>query len=110
MVVISFCKQKTAYEVRIGDWSSEVCSSDLAAHPRRGGAPLQRHARADPPDRGQGADEAAAPVLGAPAPPGVVTQQLKRADPAPRWARRSEERRVGKECVGPCRSRWAPNH
>src|SRR3546814_12833122 len=24
--------------------------------------------------------------------------------------RRSEERRVGKECVGPCRSRWAPYH
>src|SRR3546814_14355573 len=26
-----FCKQKTAYEVRISDWSSDVCSSDLAA-------------------------------------------------------------------------------
>src|SRR3546814_3589078 len=24
-----FCKQKTAYEVRISDWSSDVCSSDL---------------------------------------------------------------------------------
>src|SRR3546814_7389198 len=24
-----FCKQKTAYEMRISDWSSEVCSSDL---------------------------------------------------------------------------------
>src|SRR3546814_3161604 len=23
---------------------------------------------------------------------------------------RSEERRVGKECVSPCRSRWSPNH
>src|SRR3546814_18234887 len=28
-----------------------------------------------------------------------------------RWARmRSEERRVGKECVSPCRSRWSPYH
>src|SRR3546814_3699249 len=27
--VIFFCKQKTAYEVRISDWSSDVCSSDL---------------------------------------------------------------------------------
>src|SRR3546814_2328497 len=28
-----FCfKQKTAYEVRISDWSSDVCSSDLCAH------------------------------------------------------------------------------
>src|SRR3546814_12718941 len=26
-----FCKQKTAYEVRISDWSSDVCSSDLVA-------------------------------------------------------------------------------
>src|SRR3546814_10197660 len=24
-----FCKQKTAYEMRISDWSSDVCSSDL---------------------------------------------------------------------------------
>src|SRR3546814_4185053 len=26
-----FCKQKTAYEMRISDWSSDVCSSDLKA-------------------------------------------------------------------------------
>src|SRR3546814_4188136 len=26
-----FFKQKTAYEMRISDWSSDVCSSDLAA-------------------------------------------------------------------------------
>src|SRR3546814_4667490 len=29
-IVIFFCKQKTAYEMRISDWSSDVCSSDLA--------------------------------------------------------------------------------
>src|SRR3546814_16349018 len=28
-----FCKQKTAYEMRISDWSSDVCSSDLSRHP-----------------------------------------------------------------------------
>src|SRR3546814_4708918 len=28
-VCIFFCKQKTAYELRISDWSSDVCSSDL---------------------------------------------------------------------------------
>src|SRR3546814_3289038 len=28
-----FVKQKTAYEVRISDWSSDGCSSDLRAHP-----------------------------------------------------------------------------
>src|SRR3546814_9386942 len=27
-----FFKQKTAYEMRISDWSSDVCSSDLALH------------------------------------------------------------------------------
>src|SRR3546814_5524615 len=28
-----FFKQKTAYEMRISDWSSDVCSSDLVAFP-----------------------------------------------------------------------------
>src|SRR3546814_577018 len=32
LVSIFFFKQKTAYEVRISDWSSDVCSSDLATH------------------------------------------------------------------------------
>src|SRR3546814_3042220 len=31
-----FFKQKTAYEMRISDWSSDVCSSDLAGHPAPG--------------------------------------------------------------------------
>src|SRR3546814_5292412 len=30
VVVFFFVKQKTAYEMRISDWSSDVCSSDLA--------------------------------------------------------------------------------
>src|SRR3546814_15989124 len=30
-----FFKQKTAYEMRISDWSSDVCSSDLTTHPGR---------------------------------------------------------------------------
>src|SRR3546814_19113263 len=32
MVFFFFFKQKTAYELRISDWSSDVCSSDLIAH------------------------------------------------------------------------------
>src|SRR3546814_6467765 len=32
--VFFFCKQKTAYEMRISDWSSDVCSSDLARNGR----------------------------------------------------------------------------
>src|SRR3546814_3474951 len=30
-IVVFFFKQKTAYEMRISDWSSDVCSSDLLA-------------------------------------------------------------------------------
>src|SRR3546814_4016770 len=32
MFVFFFFKQKTAYEMRISDWSSDVCSSDLYVH------------------------------------------------------------------------------
>src|SRR3546814_20586625 len=35
-----FFKQKTAYDVRISDWSSDVCSSDLPARRRRAGGRL----------------------------------------------------------------------
>src|SRR3546814_8707665 len=34
---VFFFKQKTAYEVRISDWSSDVCSSDLRPRGRRRG-------------------------------------------------------------------------
>src|SRR3546814_12670122 len=42
---VLFFKQKTAYDMRISDWSSDVCSSDLAAAGgcgRRGGRPSGR--------------------------------------------------------------------
>src|SRR3546814_16477017 len=32
MLTLFFLKQKTAYEMRISDWSSDVCSSDLGLH------------------------------------------------------------------------------
>src|SRR3546814_6797638 len=35
MMYFFFCKQKTAYEMRISDWSSDVCSSDLAVEHAR---------------------------------------------------------------------------
>src|SRR3546814_6801558 len=52
-MVVSFCylfffKQKTAYDLRISDWSSDVCSSDLAdVQDRDGAVPLlqQSHQR-----------------------------------------------------------------
>src|SRR3546814_7935179 len=52
VIVFFFFKQKTAYEMRISDWSSDVCSSDLASGlgagaaagtaPARGAAPSRR--------------------------------------------------------------------
>src|SRR3546814_12366726 len=51
VVLFFFFKQKTAYEMRIGDWSSDVCSSDLRAVRRRvgrkqrGEAPRRRSRR-----------------------------------------------------------------
>src|SRR3546814_1478583 len=42
---IFFFKQKTAYEMRISDWSSDVCSSDLAGESGGlSGAPLKGRA------------------------------------------------------------------
>src|SRR3546814_15312229 len=37
---VCFFKRKTAYDVRISDWSSDVCSSDLGRLDRRADAPL----------------------------------------------------------------------
>src|SRR3546814_17866071 len=39
-----------------------------------------------------------------------VDQASAPAELARWWSTRSEERRVGKECVSPCRSRWPPYH
>src|SRR3546814_4736145 len=94
---IFFFKQKTAYEMRISDWSSDVCSSDLMD-----GWVTIHHALS----RQDGAW-----VLGQ-----TKTEGSERTIPAPERVveafrvQRSEERRVGKECVSPCRSRWSPYH
>src|SRR3546814_7804983 len=75
-----FFKQKTAYEMRISDWSSDVCSSDLIPPSRISATNASRLANA------------------------VSGPQ------SPRRVARSETRRVGKECVSTCRSRWSPYH
>src|SRR3546814_5583644 len=48
---VFFFKQKTAYEMRISDWSSDVCSSDLlpqrgGERPRQAGAAARQNGRA----------------------------------------------------------------
>src|SRR3546814_16749773 len=54
LILFFLFKQKTAYEMRISDWSSDVCSSDLAAPSSSGGSSRCRSARV-PPDRFPGA-------------------------------------------------------
>src|SRR3546814_1891988 len=90
-----FFKQKTAYEMRISDWSSDVCSSDL----RKMQADFRPQSAFGPVGEGQ-----LAPLqFHRPRNDGQAQAQ------PPRVAR-SEERRVGKECVSTCRSRWSPYH
>src|SRR3546814_14622098 len=99
-LVFFFFKQKTAYEMRISDWSSEVCSSDLgvASRAERREAALapmiEQGLRHDAARRIAGAEEEDVEWLG---------HHLSRSA-------RSEERRVGKERVSTCRSRWSPYH
>src|SRR3546814_10400059 len=90
-----FFKQKTAYEMRISDWSSDVCSSDLVFC-------VGRHQPSFDECMQQGGP---APHITVPTP-----AHCARVAPVDRQRRRSEERRVGKECVRTCRSRWSPYH
>src|SRR3546814_2674823 len=90
---VFFFKQKTAYEMRISDWSSDVCSSDL---------------------RAAGVGVAAARVerfVAQPAAQEAGHERIASAEHVEHvHLERSEERRVGKECVSTCRSRWSPYH
>src|SRR3546814_19759951 len=98
--------------MRISDWSSDVCSSDLGA---RTASPMaaSRTARLSP--------KLYARLLSPPLP----LYPLPLALPLPPFLcvgcetdfffpdcreLRSEERRVGTECVRTCRSRWSPYH
>src|SRR3546814_9429096 len=112
LVFFFFFKQKTAYEMRISDWSSDVCSSDLMQAPRQGGAMNSSFSMPSLPE--------AASVL----PPGLAmppydAMAFHDARDQHAWqphplmvsaSLRSEERRVGKECVSTFRSRWSPAH
>src|SRR3546814_10350823 len=102
-VLICFCffffKQKTAYEMRISDWSSDVCSSDLehamtqkllSAHhlyKRFGGLTATNDVSLD-----------------------LNAHEIKCVIGPNGAGKRSEERRVGKACVSMCRYRWSQYH
>src|SRR3546814_5228165 len=86
-IVFFFFKQKTAYEMRISDWSSDVCSSDLF---------LKKLFEIEIPEVFEKLVE--------------VKKIARIAGYKSKVLVRSEERRVGKECVSTCRSRWSPYH
>src|SRR3546814_18848618 len=95
--------------MRISDWSSDVCSSDLN-RPQH----VQRQTDREHP----GEEEVPAPPVGKavagrdgrPARKGPGLFDAFGIGPAPEDAGRSEERRGGKECVSTCRSRCSPYH
>src|SRR3546814_5013192 len=90
-----FFKQKTAYEMRISDWSSDVCSSDLAwLGLVFSWAALVRWSE----------------IAGGLTLPGLMLYAGCICRVIGYDSIRSEERRVGKECVSTCRSRWSPYH
>src|SRR3546814_12309668 len=119
-----FFKQKTAYEMRISDWSSDVCSSDLLTifgfeiDAAVGLLPHQPGRRRCPFEIGLDVRFLRTKIL-------LVVERAQHglevvtvggrlhsprglAVDAPPL--RSEERRVGKECGSTCRSRWSPDH
>src|SRR3546814_2691732 len=101
--IFFFFKQKTAYEMRISDWSSDVCSSDLVQARRRVRLAAPSHRASLWVTDLRVRDRA----------PARSTRTLERrpnCEPALRVRPRSEERRVGQECVSTCRSRWSPSH
>src|SRR3546814_13908933 len=103
--------------MRISDWSSDVCSSDLfsAIEMKPGDAVLYRgidlrHGRTQPNPNHWSAHLFLFWVeRGGEFEQHAFDEQRLRSE-LERVGNRSEERRVGKECVSTCRSRWSPYH
>src|SRR3546814_18141242 len=132
LCVVFVFKQKTAYDMRIRDCSSDVCSSDLARRATKTEYHHQIAKIGKPVDRGewwmtpQTVNAVNLPLQNALNFPAAILQAPfydPKADPAANYGsigavigheishsfdNRSEERRVGKECVSTGRSRWAP--
>src|SRR3546814_19213387 len=97
--------------MRISDWSSDVCSSDL----------LECNGGVAQWTEGDNQRLTADHIVGDLVPDQDLNRICSRIIPhlnqddrferfEPRISLRSEERRVGKECFSPCRSRWSPYH
>src|SRR3546814_4128089 len=113
MLCFFFFKQKAAYEMRISDWSSDVCSSDLrklkgqSDYFNRQEQTLAGLLRGDDPEQKMPLGER-------------LMWDRMRMDPTDiaditgttytYLINRPEKRRVGKECVRTSRYRWSPYH
>src|SRR3546814_18784018 len=135
-IVFFFFKQKTAYEMRISDWSSDVCSSDLDSLSCRSQRPSHsktslireyRRNRCESRLKRQGgfslnSDKIMSALTQHPERqsgawcqrgdgtaaegPQPMTTGRENAAARVRQAGRTEERRVGKGCVSTCNTRW----
>src|SRR3546814_17963610 len=99
--------------MRISDWSSDVCSSDLQGRLGARGC-CQIKLTLVP---GQRPQNFAVPATARPdfdnGVAGLYPEETERLHGMTiriTGAIRSEERRVGKECVSTCRSRWSPDN
>src|SRR3546814_18683652 len=111
--------------MRISDWSSDVCSSDLLKHAIMANCIFRRcifiNTQLQQSDLSgarfidcqfRNVDMTETDLRGAAWENGaIVRSSMQRAALDPRYvADRTEGRRVGKEWVRTCRSRWAPAH
>src|SRR3546814_12402604 len=104
--------------MRISDWSSDVCSSDLEEEVEEddddesGAEETKEEEPAEPvvelPIYEHAVSHLVLKHLLAQGPTEVPTPLFGDDGALPLACKRSEERRVGKECVSTCRSRWSP--
>src|SRR3546814_18664905 len=106
--------------MRISDWSSDVCSSDLLDIPFQHASPKVLRAMKRPANEAKVLERIkgwrelvpdltirSSFVVGF---PGETEEDFRYLLDWLEEAQRSEERRVGKECVSTCRSRWSQYH
>src|SRR3546814_5211626 len=101
--------------MRISDWSSDVCSSDLAGDliVEANGKPILDFGQLRNMVGLMRVDDKVDLKLYRGGKPKNISVKIGKDDKiadASALTKRSEERRVGKECVSTCRSRWSPYH
>src|SRR3546814_18962901 len=99
--------------MRISDWSSDVCSSDLVnSQSGKGGVAwvLEQDKGLKLPKKMQASFSHVVQAVADETSRELGADDIWTAFEGHYLASRSEERRVGKECVRTCKSRWSPDH